>query len=104
MRVKYRGHKKRMPIWLPLGVKSRSAVEQELWADPYAELSLEDAATLCARDPHNWEIADEPLNVGPIEPVGEPDESWNEPTVEVTLPAESEPAPVRRKPGRKPRS
>ena len=57
MKVKYLGHKPKMPVRLPIGCKGRSAVKQLLWADPYVELADADAQKLVKIDPRNFGIA-----------------------------------------------
>ena len=61
MKVKYKGHKKKgVPVWLPIGVQRLGGVKKKLWADPYVELSDEDAKALVELDSQNFELAEQP--------------------------------------------
>ncbi len=56
-KVNYKGHKKNMPVQLPIGIKSQGGVRKTLYADPVVELEDKDAIALVKLDPHNFEIA-----------------------------------------------
>lgn len=57
MIVRYKGYKAKVPVPLPIGVKSRMAVRETRWADPFVTLDEADALKLVKLDPHNFEIA-----------------------------------------------
>lgn len=59
MKVRYTGHKDRMPVTLPIGVKKLGLVTQVLFADPLVELDEGDALALVKLDPVNFELAEE---------------------------------------------
>jgi hypothetical protein len=54
--VKYKGHKKKMPVTFPVGEKRLSAIEETRFADPFIQLTPSEADTLVAMDSHNFEI------------------------------------------------
>lgn len=63
MKLKYTGHKKQIPVNLPIGATKRSLIERTIFADPYIVLSDEDAAALMAID-NNFEIVTADLDTG----------------------------------------
>lgn len=61
MHVKYKGHKAQMPVYLPIGAKTKSTIRETKFANPLLELSESDAKALVELDPHNFEIYDAKL-------------------------------------------
>lgn len=57
--IKYKNTKRGgMPVTFPVGCKSKSAVTHHKVANPYLELTDEEATILVDLDPHNFEMAD----------------------------------------------
>ena len=56
--VKYKNHKDAMPVNFPIGARSLSEISQVRFADPYLEMSDEDALKLVELDPYNFELWD----------------------------------------------
>lgn len=87
--VRYKGHKPKMVVWFPIGVKSKSAIKEVKWADPLIEMHPQDAEKLVLLDPTNFEIVDDTVHVGPFP--DEHEETQADPdaeTAEMPLPEE----------------
>ena len=68
MLVRYKGQKAKMPVVVPVGLKSKGAMRlaKVVWLAPIAELPDVEAIKLCSLDPNNFEIveaADLPVDV-----------------------------------------
>jgi hypothetical protein len=81
--IKYKGHKPAMPVLFPIGARTMSAIKETKKADPFLEMSDEDAHALVKLDPANFEIVVEEKEtpkkesakeVAPKEEVPEPKE------------------------------
>lgn len=59
MKLKYVGHKARLPVDFPIGVKTLGARKHTIFADPFIEMSEEDAQKLLALSPDKFIIVDE---------------------------------------------
>src|SRR5688572_1350521 len=59
MKIHYKGHKAKMPVYFPIGVQSRSAIEKTQWCDPWTDMKDEDAAALVKLDPRNFETEEQ---------------------------------------------
>lgn len=56
MRVRYKGRKELMPVTFPVGEKRKSAIKEIKFADPYIDLTDDEARLLVELDPVNFEI------------------------------------------------
>lgn len=55
--VRYKGHKPKVPVNLPVGAKRLSQIKETRFAQPYIDLPEADALRLVELDPHNFELA-----------------------------------------------
>lgn len=59
MKVQYVGHKKHMPVYLPIGAKTKGTIKQTLFANPFLELCEQDAKALVELAPAHFVLVPE---------------------------------------------
>jgi hypothetical protein len=69
IRLKYLGHKEDgLPVTFPIGCKQKSGLTKIVWANPFIDLSIDEAAFLL-KDARNWAKATPSESKGDIENV-----------------------------------